>query len=116
MGIQKQKTATPITLNVTWAMATRFASREALSPANIAVTQVPILAPKISGIPASKVMEPPLARVITIPVVALLLWIKAVNTAPAKIPIKGLSKLTRIELNVGLDRSGFMVSDITFIP
>ena len=58
---------------MTCPIATRLASLEALSPARRAVTQVPILAPKISGIPASKVIDPPLAKVITIPVVALLL-------------------------------------------
>ena len=54
-------------------MATRLASLEALSPAKRAVTEVPIFAPKIKGIPDSSVIDPPLARVMTIPVVALLL-------------------------------------------
>ena len=97
-------------------MATLFASLDAFRPDNIAVTQVPTFAPKISGMPASSVIEPPLASVITIPVVALLLWISAVNTAPARIPIKGFSKLVRMLLKVGLDLRGFIVSDITFIP
>ena len=80
VGIQKQKSATPATLNVPCAIATHFASLDAFSPASKAVTQVPIFAPKIRGIPASSVMAGGcpgntgrLARVITIPVVALLL-------------------------------------------
>ena len=73
VGIQKQKSKTPMKLKVTWATATRLASLEAFKPANKAVMQVPIFAPKIKGIPASRVIEPPLARVMTIPVVALLL-------------------------------------------
>ena len=116
VGIQKQKSATPATLNVTWAIATLFASLEAFNPASSAVTHVPTFAPKIRGIPASSVMDPPLASVITIPVVALLLWMSAVNAAPASIPMKGFSKLVSILLNVGFDLRGFIVSDITFIP
>ena len=115
-GIQKQNNNTPIILKVTCPIATRLASRVAFNPARIAVTQVPILAPKINGIPASSVMDPPLAKVMTIPVVALLLWTKAVKIAPAIIPRNGFSKLVRILLDVGSDRSGFIVSDITFIP
>ena len=38
-------------------------------------------------------MDPPLASVITIPVVALLLCTNAVNTAPARIPKNGFSKI-----------------------
>ena len=96
VGIQKQNNKTPITLNVTCATATRLASLEAFKPAKRAVMQVPIFAPKISGIPASKVIDPPLASVITIPVVALLLWTRAVKIAPAKIPRKGFLKSTLI--------------------
>ena len=103
-------------MKVTCPIATRLASLEAFNPANKAVTHVPMFAPKISGIPASKVIDPPLAKVMTIPVVALLLWTKAVNTAPANIPNKGFSKLVKIALKVGSDRKGFMVSDIIFIP
>ena len=116
VGIQKQNKRTPNKLNMTCPIATRLASLEALSPARRAVTQVPILAPKISGIPASKVIDPPLAKVITIPVVALLLWTNAVKIAPAMIPKNGFSKLVKMLLNVGSVRKGFIVSDITFIP
>ena len=62
--------------------------------------QVPIFAPNISGMPDSSVMDPLLARVMTMPVVALLLWISAVNTAPAIIPRNGFSKLVRMMLKV----------------
>ena len=103
-------------MKVTCAIATLFASLDAFKPARRAVTHVPTFAPKIRGIPASRVIDPPLARVITIPVVALLLWINAVKAAPANIPMNGFSKLVSIVLNVGFDLRGFIVSDITFIP
>ena len=62
----------PITLNITWATATRRAVRLALRDAKTAVIQVPILSPRSTGIAPSKGMSPWLAIAIKIPMVALL--------------------------------------------
>ena len=53
--------------------ALRFASLVVPMLASPAVMQVPMLAPKINGIPASRVSSPCCAKTITIPVNALLL-------------------------------------------
>jgi hypothetical protein len=61
--------------------------------ASMAVTQVPILAPKASAIPAFRVMKPWEAMTITIPVVADEDWINPVNTAATRMPMNGFSML-----------------------
>ena len=72
-GIQKKNSATPASLKKIWARATRLASREVPMLERAAVIQVPRLAPKIIGIPASIVIRFCWARTIRIPVKALLL-------------------------------------------
>ena len=61
---------TPSTLNKTCTMAARVASRGLPMAASSAVTQVPMLAPKASAIPAGRVINPWEARTIATPVVA----------------------------------------------
>ena len=59
--------------------------------ASRAVTQVPMLAPNASAMPAGNVIKPWLAMTMTIPVVADEDWISAVNSAAARMPTKGFS-------------------------
>ena len=73
---------TPTTLKITWARATRFASRHVPIHASTAVTQVPMLAPRIRGIAAAREINPCWARTITTPVKAVVLCIAAVKAVP----------------------------------
>ena len=77
---------TPMTLNRTCTVAARWASRGLPIAARSAVTQVPMLAPRINAIPAGSVMNPWLAMTMTTPVVAELDCTSAVNSAPARMP------------------------------
>ena len=116
VGIQKINNMTPPTLKSTCARATRFASRDVPILARPAVIQVPIFAPKTSGIPASSVINPCCARTMTMPVNALELWIRAVNTVPTNRANNGFSKPFIKSINSGQVLSGFMASLISFIP
>ena len=58
-----------------------------------AVTQVPMLAPKIRAMPVSSETNPWPARTMITPVVADELWTTAVNTAPRRMPSSGFSML-----------------------
>ena len=115
-GISNMKRRTPPILKNTCAIATLLASRIVPMLASPAVMQVPMLEPKISGIPPSSVSKPCCAKTITIPVNALELWINAVKMAPIKIPIMGFSRFLIISMNGWKLRRGFMESDISFIP
>jgi len=116
VGIQKINKMTPQTLKSTCARATRFASRDVPILARPAVIQVPILAPKTSGMPASSVINPCCARTITMPVNALELWIRAVNTVPINRPKSGFSRPFIKLMSSGQVLSGSMASLISFIP
>ncbi len=85
--------STPPTLNRTWVAAARIASRGLPIDASNAVTQVPMLAPRASAIPAGNEMKPCPARTMTMAVVAEDDWMSAVNAAATRMPIAGFSIL-----------------------
>ena len=88
--IKSTKIMLPMTLNITWATATRRAVKLARKEASTAVIQVPMLSPKSTGIAPSSGMRPWPAMAIKIPMVALLDWMSTVITVPMKMPSKGL--------------------------
>ncbi len=59
--------------------------------ARTAVTDVPILDPKINAMPSSRVMRPCPARTMTMPVVADDDWMRAVKAAAMRMPTRGFS-------------------------
>ena len=74
----------PRILKAAWAEAVLLADKEVPILANMAVIQVPILSPKSIGMAASIVINLLLARAISKPMVALLLWmIMVINTPPS---------------------------------
>ena len=83
------QTNTPATLNKMCTVTARLASMDLPIEASQAVKQVPILAPKIRAIPASRGKRPWLASTMTIPVVAEELWTRAVKAAPKAMPNSG---------------------------
>ena len=60
-----------------------------------AVAQVPMFAPRTSGIATLKLICPVAARVCTIPMVAAEDWITPVNTVEASTATRGFSKTNR---------------------
>lgn len=86
--------STPATLKSTCTTAARSASRGFPIDASSAVTQVPMLAPKMNAIPVGSEMSPWLAITITMPVVADDDCTSAVNAADAAMPTSGDSIVT----------------------
>ena len=115
-GINMIHNNPPDTLNMICTTAARTASRGFPIDANRAVTQVPILAPNASAIPAGKVMNPWLAMTITIPVVADDDCTSAVNTAAISIPMSGFSIFTMRSRKGWYSRNGYIPSLIMLIP
>ena len=93
-GINNTQSSTPAILNVMCTTAARTASTGLPREARMAVTQVPMLEPKASAIPAGRVIRPADAITIAMPVVAADDWTRPVNTAPTRIPSSGFSILT----------------------
>jgi hypothetical protein len=85
------QSSTPATLNAMWAAAARTASTGFPMAASTAVTQVPMLAPKASAIPAGRVMRPSPAITIAMPVVAAEDCTRPVKSVPTRIPMIGFS-------------------------
>ncbi len=85
-------TRAPITLTSTWMRADRQASRVLPIAARIAVTDVPMLAPRITAMPVSRSSSPLAPITITIPVVALELWIRPVKAAPNSSATNGVEE------------------------
>lgn len=87
--------------------------REAIKP----VTQVPIFAPKIIEIDAGNVITPLTPKAITRPVVAELLCMIPVSTAPANTPNIGVApNLTRTSMIMGYSMMPSAPPDMVFIP
>ena len=115
-GINIIHNKTPITLNNTWTMAARTASTGLPIAANMAVTQVPILAPKASAMPAGRLNKPSLAIAMAIPTVAAEDCTRPVNTAPARTPIIGFFIDSKNSIKGSKVRRGFMASLISPMP
>ena len=96
--------------------AARTASRGLPIAASMAVTQVPTLAPKISAMPAGRVISPWLAIAITTPVVAEDDCTSPVKVAAARIPKRGFSIRTIQVRKPGWCRRGAIASPITVMP
>ena len=89
-GMNHTMISTPTILKVTWATATRTASRGLPMEARPAVAQVPMLAPRARAIPASRVISPCSASAMTTPMVAEDDCTSAVNAVATRMPIRGL--------------------------
>ena len=89
-GMNQTISSTPAILKVTWATATRTASRGLPIAASPAVAQVPMLAPRASATPPSREIRPWDASTMTMPMVADDDWTSAVNAVETRIPIRGL--------------------------
>ena len=115
--INGKKINAPIELNSKCINAAFFAVLFAPNDANIAVTQVPILQPNITGNAKRISIAPVVARATKIPVVADELCTTAVIPRPAIKPKILLSATTITNsLNQLASAIGFMASDITPIP
>jgi hypothetical protein len=89
-GVMKgRNTSTPTTLKQMWAMATRFASAFVPMELARAVAQVPMLAPKMTGMAADRGSSPCRDRVMARPMVAAELCTRAEKTAATVIPRRG---------------------------
>jgi len=96
---------------------TLFAPLVAPIPAKRTVVQVPKREPKIIGIARLRDISPCIAREIIKPIVAVLLWIRLVNSIPDNRANKGMcSKLVNVSLKKAWSLRGATDSDITFIP
>ncbi len=107
----------PITLNNTWAAAVLLAATLPPIEANIAVTVVPILLPnRIATAPISGT-APVEYNPCNIPIVALLDWTIAVETAPTISPSTGISPTaTKAFANSGNLTKSFNAPPITSNP
>ena len=99
------KTTVPITLNRKWISATRFALGVPPTEASNAVTHVPMFAPKTINSANSRPKTPVPTIVMTTPVAADELWIRAVNTAPTKIKRSGKLMTLKILVNSSFTRA-----------
>ncbi len=107
---------TPATLKKRCTTAARTASRGLPITASPAVAQVPMLAPKASAMPASRLMKPWLAMTMTMPVDADDDWMMAVNTSAMRTPTIGLSIVFIRSRKGSKVRSGAIASLITCMP
>ncbi len=99
------------------ATAVRCASRRVPKAAITAVMQVPMLAPRMTGMAVCRPISPWNASVSAMPIVAALLWIRAVKTSAASSTSSGCSALpTSTWRNTGRSCSGVIALFISAMP
>ena len=110
-------TATPSSLKLMWATATRRASAADPTDAVSAVTQVPMLAPRTKGTAPESGRSPWAASAMTTPMVAADEATKALTAAPTAMPRIGVAANTSsASVTSELRLSGSMPSIISFSP
>ena len=110
------QTATPRTLKRMWTRLACTAVRGLPIEASAAVTQVPMLAPKMRVMPAVSEISPWLAMAMTTPVVADEDCTRPVKAAARRIPNSGFSMRAMVSMKPAWLRNGSMAMLIRFMP
>ena len=106
----------PRTSEIRYTKAVRLPFVPAPSALIITGTDAPIAMPMIIGSASLNWIIPVMESACSIPTAALALWMTAVNSMPARMPINGLEKLVIIFMNTALSRRGITASDIIVMP